>query len=112
MYKLLKEKGNNVNLTLENTETKASIIIGRMSMDILGILEREEGITFGDTDEDIKLKDKWELNINDSTAKMLLAKAMRIKAPIRNQSKKKETPKKDNKHIDAMDVLLGLANYN
>lgn len=112
MYRLLKEKGNNVSLTLENTETKASIIIGRMSMDILGILEREECVTFGDTDKDIKLKDKWEIEIKDSTAKELSAKAMRMSKPVRDQSKKKDTPKKDNKHIDAMDVLLGLANYN
>lgn len=113
MYKILKEKGNNVSITLENTETKASIIIGRLSMDILSLLEKEEGIRFGDSDGEIKLKDKWELTIKDETAKELSAKAMRMSKPVRDQSKKSEQVlKKDNKSIDAMDVLLGLASYN
>ena len=113
MYRVLKEKGNNVSITLENTETKASIIIGRLSMDIRSLLEKEEGIHFGDSDDEIKLKDKWELTIKDETAKELSAKAMRMSKPVRDQSKKSEQVlKKDNKSIDAMDVLLGLANYN
>lgn len=111
MYRILKEKGNNVSITLENTETKASIIIGRLSMDILSLLEREEGIHFSDSE--IQLKDKWELTIKDETAKELSAKAMRMSKPVRDQSKKSEQVlKKDNKSIDAMDVLLGLASYN
>ena len=113
MYKVLKEKGNNISITLENTETKASIIIGRLSMDILSLLEKEEGIHFGDSDGEIQLKDKWELAIKDETAKELSAKAMRMSKPVRDQSKKSEQVlKKDNKSIDAMDVLLGLASYN
>lgn len=113
MYRVLKEKGNNVSITLENTETKASIIIGRLSMDILSLLEREEGIHFGDSDSEIQLKDKWELTIKDETAKELSAKAMQMSKPVRDQSKKSEQVlKKDNKSIDAMDVLLGLASYN
>lgn len=113
MYKVLKEKGNNVNITLENTETKASIMIGRLSMDILGILEREEGVHFGDAPDEIALKDSWDITIKDETAKELSAKAMRMSKPVRDQRKvKEEQPKKENKHIDAMDVLLGLANYN
>ena len=87
MYKILKEKGNNVSITLENTETKASIIIGRLSMDILSLLEKEEGIRFGDSDGEIKLKDKWELTIKDETAKELSAKAMRMSKHIRDQRK-------------------------
>ena len=111
MYKILKEKGNNMNIVLENTETKASIVIGRLTMDILSILEKE-GVPFGDSEGEIKLKDKWELTIRDETAKELSAKAMRMSKPIRDQRKVKEEPKKSNKEIDALDVLLGLANYN
>ena len=32
MYRVLKDKGNNMNVTLENMETKASVIIGRGTM--------------------------------------------------------------------------------
>ena len=112
MYKVLKEKGNNASVILENTETRASIIIGRLSMDILAILEKD-GVHIGDAYGDVKLKDRWELRISDETAKELLAKAMRMSKPIRDQRKvKEEEPKKSNKEIDALDVLLGLASYN
>ena len=113
MYKVLKEKGNNMNITLENTETKASIVIGRLTMDILSILESKEGVHIGDGEGEIQLKDKWDLVVGDETAKELSAKAMRMSKPIRDQRKhKEEQPKKSNKEIDALDVLLGLANYN
>ena len=112
MYKVLKEKGNNASVILENTETRASIIIGRLSMDILAILEKD-GVHIGDAYGDVKLKDRWELRISDETTKELLAKAMRMSKPIRDQRKvKEEEPKKSNKEIDALDVLLGLASYN
>lgn len=107
MYKVLKEKGNNMNITLENIETKASIIIGRTTMDILRILD-EAGHKIGD--DGIALRDKWELIVDEDTGKELASKAMTMSKPIRDQRKVK--PKKDNKHIDAMDVLLGLANYS
>lgn len=110
MYRLLKDKGNNSNLTLENADTKASIIIGRLTMEILSILEEKEDIHFGDLDEEVKLKDKWELHISDETGKMLASKAMSMHKPVRDQ--RKVQIKKDNKKIDAMDVLLGLASYN
>lgn len=112
MYRLSKEKGNNMNLILENTETKASIIIGKLTMDILSILETKEGVRFGKDDGEINLKDEWRLTVKDETAKELSAKAMRMSKPIRDQRKVKEEPKKSNKEIDALDVLLGLANYN
>lgn len=111
MYKILKEKGNNMNIVLENTETKASIVIGRLTMDILSILEKE-GVHIGDSEGKIQLTDKWNITIRDETAKELSAKAMRMSKPIRDQRKVKEEPKKSNKEIDALDVLLGLANYN
>ena len=112
MYKILKEKGNNMNIVLENTETKASIVIGRLTMDIISILESKEGVHFGDSKGELQLKDKWDITIKDETAKELSAKAMQMSKPIRDQRKVKEEPKKSNKEIDALDVLLGLANYN
>ena len=113
MYKLLKEKGSNMNLVLENTETKASIVVGRLTFDILSILTSKEGVHFGDCDDEIKLKDKWDMTIKDETAKEIAAKAMRMNKPVRDQRKiQEELKKKHNKTIDAMDVLLGLADYN
>lgn len=112
MYKVLKEKGNHVSITLENTDTKASIIIGRVSMSILSILEEKSGVHFGDTEGALKMRDKWNITITDEVAKELSARAMRMSKPVRDQRKIQEEQKKSNKEIDAMDVLLGLANYN
>ena len=112
MYKLLKEKGNNLNVILENTETKAQLNLGRITLDVLSILEKEEDLTFGEKGK-LNLTDEWNIIITDSTAKELSAKAMRMSKPIRDQRKHKEEEiKKSNKEIDAMDVLLGLASYN
>ena len=113
MYRLIKDKGNNSNVIIENLDTHAQLNLGRLSMDILSILEREEDLTFGEGGK-LQYKDKWEVNIKSTTAEELSRKAMRMSKPIRDQSKKatKEKKKEANKQIDAMDVLLGLANYN
>ena len=111
MYRLLKEKGNNLNVILENIDTRAQLNLGRLTIDMLTLLEKKEGMTFGESGT-TQLKDAWDFTIKDETAKELSAKAMRMSKPIRDQRKHKEEPKKSNKQIDAMDVLLGLANYS
>ena len=112
MYRLLKEKGNNLNVILENIDTSAQLNLGRLTIDILTLLETKEGMTFGEGGT-TQLKDEWNFSISEETAKELSEKAMRMSKPIRDQRKhKEEEPKKNNKEIDAMDVLLGLANYN
>ena len=111
MYKVIKESGNNANITLKNTETNAEVIIGRLSVEIMNKLELA-GYTFGDADGEIKLKDKWELEVSEEIGKDLGRLAMKMTRPVRDQRKKVTTPKKSNKEIDAMDVLLGLASYN
>ena len=111
MYKLVKEYGNNLNVILENTETHAQLNLGRLTIDILTLLETNEDMTFGEGGT-TQLKDAWDFTIKDETAKELSAKAMRMSKPIRDQRKHKDEPKKSNKEIDAMDVLLGLASYN
>lgn len=118
MYKLLKEKGTNKNVTLVNTETNASLIIGKLSIEILDIL-KEDGHSFGSEKDDTRLVDAWALDISDDVAKTLSHIALRMKKPIRNKvditqedEQVKDLFKKPNKDIDAMDVLLGLANYN
>ena len=112
MYKLVKEYGNNLNVILENTETKAQLNLGRLTIDILTLLERKEGMTFGEGGT-TQLKDEWNFSISEETAKELSEKAMRMSKPIRDQRKVKDDKKKEaNKQIDALDVLLGLASYN
>ena len=111
MYRLIKECGNNLNVILENIDTRAQLNLGRLTIDILTLLERKEGMTFGEGGT-TQLKDEWNFSISEETAKELSEKAMRMSKPIRDQRKVKDKPKKSNKEIDALDVLLGLASYN
>lgn len=108
MYKLLKDKGTGANVIIENTSTKASVIIGKLNTKIIKILE--------DAEYKVNITEEWNIEINSETAKSLIINtAMKIKKPIRDQRKKTANEinrKMYNKEIDAMDVLLGLANYN
>lgn len=82
MYRINKDKGNNQNITLTNVETKASVIIGKLTMAIMGVLEKE--VEFDETKEHtIKLKDKWDFTISDEAGKELAKMASPIKKPIR-----------------------------
>ena len=114
MYKVLKEKGLYRNVIVENTDTKARVNIGNVSLDILKTLE-DAGFKIGTVGKEEKdeftATNKWDINVDIETASQLTKMAMRMKKPIRDQ-RKKEIKKKENKKIDAMDVLLGLASYN
>ena len=103
MYRIIKDKGYDKPVTVENTSTKATIIVGRMSISMLQILEEAGKPVTGAQFE------KWDLEVNKETADKLVKLAMPMKKPIRT---KKEIAKTRNKDIDAMDVLLGLAQYN
>ena len=109
MYRVLKTKGYNASVVVENTETKANVIIGRISVEILDILEKHTGKQIGK--DGFTYTDGWEIEVDHETATALSKLAMKMKKPIRDQ-RKKETKKEENKKIDAIDVLLGLAQYN
>ena len=104
MYKLLKDKGTGANVIIENTSTKTSVIIGKLNTKIIEILK--------DAEYKVNIIEEWNIEINNETAKSLVINTtMKIKKPIRDQ-RKKNIKKQENKKIDAMDVLLGLASYD
>ena len=112
MYKILKDEGYNKVVTIENAETKASLIIGKVTIEMLNVLDTA-GYKVGD--KGLTITNKWDLNIDKATADTLSKMAMKMKKPIRDQRKKTANEinrKMYNKEIDAMDVLLGLASYN
>ena len=104
MYRVLKARGHGANVVVENTDTRANVIVGKITMDIIHTM-KESGITPPEPQEE------WNVEVNKDTAVALSKMAMKMKKPIRDQ-RKPETKKEANKHIDAMDVMLGLANYN
>lgn len=89
MYRVVKEKGNNVNVFIENTENKKSLNIGRLTMEMIKILE-EAGFTFGTGVDLISMKSEWSMEINTDTKDKLARLAMRMSKPVRDQSKKSE----------------------
>ena len=111
MYRVLKVRGSRSNVVVENTDTKANVIIGRITMEILKILAEAGYKTEDDT---LNLSDEWNLSIDKEIATKLTATTMKMKKPIRDQSKKNKIDirKEVNKTVDAMDVLLGLASYS
>ena len=115
MYRINKDKGNNQNITLTNVEAKTSVIIGKLTMAIMGILEKE--VEFDESREHtIKLKDKWDFTVSDEAGKELAKMASPIKKPIRNQSKtaseqtssiQKHKTKSGKEVVDVFDLIFG-----
>lgn len=115
MYKLIKDKGNNSNVAIQNTDTKVEVIIGRLSMEIVNILDKAGHSINTEAEDSLNYKDAWDITISEDTKNELQRLAMRMMKPKRAkvQAEEKEAQKKiENKTIDAMDVLLGLAKYN
>ena len=115
MYKLLKPKGYNQNVTLENTDTHASIIIGRLSMVIVTVLEKE-GYNIDDPSSSkyLELTKEWDITINEDTKKELQHMAMKMTKPIRKTNKQDVEQVNSNKSkttsapVDVFSLIFGL----
>ena len=120
MYRINKDKGNNQNITLTNVETKASVIIGKLTMSVMKVLEKE--VEFDKTKEHtIKLKDKWDFLISDEAGKELAKIASPIKKPIRakvtshaspsaseqTQPLQRKMTKSGREVVDVFDLIFG-----
>ena len=118
MCRISKDKGNNQNITLTNVEAKASVIIGKLTMDIMRILEKE--VEFDESKEHtIKLKDKWDFTISDEAGKELAKMASPIKRPIRAKTShpstaseqaqpiQRKTTKSGREVVDVFDLIFG-----
>ena len=120
MYRINKDKGNNQNITLTNVETKASVIIGKLTMAIMGVLEKE--VEFDESKEHtIKLKDKWDFTVSDEAGKELAKMASPIKRPVRakttsrpstaeseqTQPIQRKTTKSGREVVDVFDLIFG-----
>lgn len=118
MYRINKDKGNNQNITLTNVEAKASVIIGKLTMDIMRILEKE--VEFDESKEHtIKLKDKWDFTVSDEAGKELAKMASPIKKPVRAKTSRpstaseqtqpiqRKTTKSGREVVDVFDLIFG-----
>lgn len=108
-YRLLKAVGHGANITVENTETYANIIIGRLNPTISSILEKA-GHEVGKAPLDYA--DEWNIEIEDSVAQQLADTTLSMSKPFRDQSKKAKIEKKatSGDTPDAFDLIFGTSN--
>lgn len=106
MYRVIKPAGYDVNISVENTETLASVVIGRINLNIVDVL-----IGAGFTEDKINAHLEWNLEIDKDTARKLTTMAMSMKKPIRDQRKKPTEDKPTGKvgvEVDAFDLIYGI----
>ena len=117
MYRVNKELGTTENVYLQNTDTMAEINLGRATMAMMDILEKD-GHKFSlihpsdDVSECITLKEKWTLKVSDEVKDELRKLAMPMKKPVRDQRKVKpqqEEKKEVKQPVDLLDIIYGLA---
>lgn len=100
MYKVLKSTGNG-NVVVENTDTKASVVIGKLTLDIVNAI-KEGGYEVPDYSEE------WNIEVNKECATALTSMAMRMKKPVRDQSKKDKPKGKIGVEVDAFDLIFNI----
>lgn len=101
MYKVTKPTGYTKNVTLENTDTMSSIMIGTLDSTITKILDEAGYTDRPDT------YDEWSFEVNSECAKALASLTMKMKKPIRDQSKKATEDKVMSKTNDVFDQIFG-----
>ena len=100
MYRVYKRTGNGV-VAVENTETHAYLVIGRVSPEIVHVLT-EAGYY------DLPLiGEEWDMEISSECAKALSLLTMKMKKPIRDQRKKKPEEIKPSADVDIFDLIYG-----
>lgn len=99
MYKVYKPTGNGL-VSVENTDTHASVVIGKVNMEIINTI-KEAGYDLPPFGEE------WSVEVNKECATALATMAMRMKKPIRDQRKKKEEPK-PSAEVDMFDLIYGI----
>lgn len=108
MYELRKNSGYG-EVIIINTDTNSSMSLGRVSIRIKATLVVKGIIT-----DVTSLADEWKFELTKEVANELCRLAFRTSKEITkvNDTLRTKDIKENNKKIDAMDVLLGLANYN
>lgn len=107
MYKVTKSKGSGQNVILMNTDTAASINLGRISIKILDIIKEDGYSAEAGT---ITMTDEWDLKISSEAKDKLARLAMPMSKPIRDQRKK---PKEKTEHkstsgdVDIFNLIYG-----
>ena len=101
MYRVTKPAGYG-NVTVVNTETYASITIGRLNKTILDILKSSA--------PELDTAAGWNFDVNKDIAIKLTTLAMRMKKPIRTKAVKEEVKPKRSQPVDVFNLIFGIDN--
>ena len=101
MYRVFKPKGATANVSVENLDNMSNIIIGRLNTSMIDTL-KENGYDVPDYYEE------WGIEVNSECAKVLAMMAMKMKKPIRDQSKKSKSTGKIGVEVDAFDLIFNI----
>lgn len=107
MYIVTKRIGTDSPVSIENTDTKVSIVIGTMYNKPM--IKTILADYIPDIESYESRNNAWHIEVNKETAEALAKLTIPMKKPIRNQKKQQPT----NTEIpNALDIMLGLASYN
>lgn len=116
MYRVSKDRGAYENVFLQNTDTMSEINLGRITPELLRILEAD-GYKFSSTEDKtpgvIELKNPWALKISEAVKDELRVLAMPIKKPQRRKVKteqKQVNTEQKKEIVDVLDIIYGLKN--
>ena len=106
MYRIIKPAGAGANVSVENMETHASVIVGRLTSKMVDMITEDKGDGFTLPE----YSSAWNIDISQDTAKALVATALSMKKPVRDQRKKSENKPtgKVGVDIDAFDLIYGI----
>ena len=115
MYKVVKDKGGMSNVSVQNTETMASVIIGNPTRETLDILARDGYSSSADEeDKAIDIFDEWNITVSDDVAKALTRTALKMKKPVRKPAEAKreqdaKTQEGSKKQpVDVFNLIFGI----
>lgn len=113
MYKLIKSAGATP-LQVINTETKDDFIIGRITGQLMKIIEENSDYNFhiGSPDKNtLSLSAEINVPVSKECAQALVSSIIKIKVPPKRERKPiiKTTTKEE--EVSALDVMLGRATY-
>lgn len=104
MYKLVKDNGHNMTISVINTEEKKQFNLGTCSHNIANVLEAND-MKVG---EILPYIEAWDVEITKEVANELVATTSTIKKPIRVKSEQKKPEPEEEECI--FDMIFGASN--
>lgn len=112
MYAVRKARGSGAVITVVNTDKGSSVIIGKPTMTILEMLDKEGySPRTPDPAKHIELRDEWDIEVTEEFANELARRALTMKRPPRRTKTEQDVKRSshDSKEpVDLFDLVFGI----